>query len=169
MLLVEQPTVGAEKLSDNANGEIPKQSNSQHAREYLPWKLGKPLALSKGAVMTQIDEPNLDELRQLLYSHSFAVETYPKDFVLRINEKGIDDILQAIKALIATQIQEARIDELEIIDDKLYDINTVDWGEPTKGSIEEWGENHADLYAPTRDVHKVVADRLAQLRSTPNE
>lgn len=74
-------------------------------------------------------------------------------------------LAQAIKQMVATITEEAVLRHLEVVDDKLYDITTVDWGEPTKGSEKQWGKNHADLYVPTRDVHQVITDYIATLKN----
>lgn len=52
----------------------------------------------------------VEDLRQILYGNSFAVETRPDDFVLRINQKGVDDVITTLNELIRNE----RIDELEI-------------------------------------------------------
>lgn len=38
-----------------------------------------------------------EELREAIYGLAFAVETHPDDFVLRINEKGVNELLALIQ------------------------------------------------------------------------
>ena len=66
--------------------------------------------------MTQIDEPNLDELANILLE--LTGSTPSGNFAVKF-------AYQKIKALIATQIQEARIDELELA------VKSFEWGKGT--------------------------------------
>lgn len=75
----------------------------------------------------------------------------------------------AIQALVDRECNRVRIDALEIIDDKLYDITTVTWGDPTEESVKEWGKDHADLYVPTRDVHRTISDYHKELSDKENK
>lgn len=93
--------------------------------------------------MTQIDEPNLDkELIQLLFGDEGIIETDGSNLMDRIRHAQLSKLEKA-KALIATQIQEARLDELEHLL-KDYDIEA------------------------SRATEILLNDRIAQLRSTPN-
>lgn len=132
--------------------------------------------------MTQIDEPNLDKIDQeitdILLEHLVLANDNGQPYI-----KSTDTAVEAIKALIATQVREAtnktfdkfnkatlagenqaRIDELEMLSDTYYDDGRIDWGDSTKESIEQWGDNHADLWIPTRFVHKHIEDRIAELK-----
>lgn len=49
------------------------------------------------------------KLRKILYGNSFAVGSHPKDFVLRINEKGAADIIAQIKQAFADDAKQKLI------------------------------------------------------------
>lgn len=104
----------------------------------------------QGTVMTQIDEPNLDEqIRELIsfaimdgqnQIHDLKDGTATPEEVTERMFKSLDYFTEKAKALIATQIQEARLDELEHLL-KDYDIEA------------------------SRATEILLNDRLAQLRS----
>lgn len=78
-------------------------------------------------------------------------------------EKARIEAINTLTQLIEAEKVKAVLEELDNIDDELYDITSVDWGQPTEGSKKEWGENYAYLYVPTRDMHKVLKDRIKEL------
>ena len=115
--------------------------------------------------MTQIDEPNIDDkIREMLFSWHKWRDYYYSDLKEQVitddewkvtRDKIDDDAIKAIKALIATQIQEARINEL-------------------KNLLADDGQCICQLANQEVCDHNwslcnTVKDRIAQLRSTPNE
>jgi hypothetical protein len=76
----------------------------------------------------------------------------------------LDDYLKAkkaIQALIAKECTKARIDELNTIDDGLYDVGASkgEWGIPTKWSK----DNYADLWTPNNAIHEYIQGCIAEL------
>lgn len=60
---------------------------------------------------TSKDQP-VDELRKSIYGCAFAVETHPDDFVLRINQKGVDELLELCQA----ECNRARLSEARYVE-----------------------------------------------------
>ena len=72
------------------------------------------------------------------------------------------ETIAKIKALVVEEL----IKEIELIDDKLYDLNKSDWGIPTKWSNKKYkGENYADLWTPNEAIHELIRGRLGEIRS----
>lgn len=72
------------------------------------------------------------------------------------------EIIAKIKALVREEI----IKEIDLLDNKLYDINKIDWGIPTKWSNEKYkGKNYADLWTPNEAIHECIRSRLGEIRS----
>lgn len=77
----------------------------------------------------------------------------------------IDEALKEIEKLVT----EARIDEADYIDDKLYDVQAEqgEWGIPTKWSKEKHGaEHYADLWTPNIATHNAIKARIEQLKQS---
>lgn len=64
---------------------------------------------------------------------------------------------------ITTYTAKAIVEELNYIDDKLYDAQAEkgEWGLPTKWSK----DNYADLWTPNEVTHQVIKYRIDQLSS----
>lgn len=110
-------------------------NSSQPNKQLIGKEVEHEYSHYKGAAMTQIDEPNLDELDELQKE-------------CNIDEYGTTGenayyIFKRFRKILATQIQEARIEELELA--RL-------WCAGGQGC-----------------EYSKLKDRLAQLRSTPNE
>jgi len=73
--------------------------------------------------------------------------------------------LPELRSWIAQLITQEKIRLLEKLSDDIFDDGRVDWGEPTKESKEEWGENHADLIIPTRYIHDHINNHIATFKS----
>lgn len=56
---------------------------------------------------TPQDSSGIEELRKSIYGCAFAVETHPKDFVLRINEKGMEELLAVVEAYTRQQTEQS--------------------------------------------------------------
>jgi hypothetical protein len=104
--------------------------------------------------MTDINK----ELREALRPHIVATDRI-------IDGKAIPNIDLAIAKIKALVVEEL-IKEIELIDDKLYDLNKSDWGIPTKWSNEKYkGENYADLWTPNEAIHELIRGRLGEIRT----
>ena len=116
--------------------------------------------------MTPTTEPTIDDRLKGIMK---LIADYASGWDVGCPEPSEEDIEQAIKALISDQVAKARIAELERLSDTYYDDGRIGWGDSTKESVEEWGENHADLWIPTRYVHKHIEDRIATLNGVKNK
>lgn len=57
---------------------------------------------------------------------------------------------------------------LDKLDNDLYDLGSINWGDATEGSQKQWGKNHADLWIPARDVHKAVTEVITAAKNSPD-
>jgi hypothetical protein len=99
-------------------------------------------------------EPNLDELRQKIYD---VLNVHTPAGCAGRHCWGVE----ALEKLISDQVAKARIDELNTIDDGLYDVGASkgEWGIPTKWSK----DNYADLWTPNNAIHEYIQGCIAEL------
>lgn len=126
--------------------------------------------------MTTPNPSTVDELKGLLIRYSQAyntafnevdphnIEKHESFFeAAKLVGKRSKEIEAEVLAEAHSYLTHKIIEELAIIQDKLYDDTSVNWGDPTEGSKAQWGDNHADLWVPTRNVHKLLQDRIKEL------
>ena len=132
-------------------------NSSQPNKQLIGKEVEHEYSHYKGAAMTQIDEPNLDELDELQKE-------------CNIDEYGTTGenayyIFKRFRKILATQIQEARINEME----RFANAKINHQGEPALFNPDGLPISTPITEEMTRLVNQAAKDRIAQLRSTPNE
>jgi hypothetical protein len=117
--------------------------------------------------MTDINKAIRDALNEINNGWDYVISDYctskeQEEQTELDKQKELDDVVAKIKALVVEEL----IKEIELIDDKLYDLNKSDWGIPTKWSNEKYkGENYADLWTPNEAIHELIRGRLGEIRT----
>ena len=125
--------------------------------------------MSNPQQQSNVEEPIASQFHcQASGDHYYASNSVPSSQLINwvricmtcgdVDGKDLDN---EVTRLIKEADLKARIDELENIDDKLYDINSSEWGIPTKWTK----DNYADLWSPNNAIHEVVTYEISQLKA----
>lgn len=102
----------------------------------------------------------MEDLRKQIYGLAYRVTTYPNDFDIAFNEKGVEDLMQLIASYTAKEVEEARIDERFKAYEAIYGIHMAhDWS-PMHADTKDW------LGSYLKETHH-MKDRLALKDKAP--
>jgi hypothetical protein len=114
--------------------------------------------------MNELKEQILKNYYVSLQSATFTLD---KDGNSTMTDKGMHKIVQIpiddLMQLIETYTDKKCLEALEQVSFDMYDINDLEWGIPTKWSVKDENDNHADLWIPQESAVEKIQYRINQL------